>query len=710
MILDKGFKQELSKHRADILIATHPWSSPCFKIKNGQVFIYDAHNCEYILIKEILKGRWYKGLISFFVKLIERSACRKAAIIIVSSKKDRELFVKLYRIAEEKIFIIPNGACIEAPLSYEKRKEVRRKLNISDAKSVLLFIGTYYKPNIEAVKFIINEVAPKLPESNIVLLGTVSEYFKNKHVPKNVRLLGRISDAELYDWLTAVDMGINPMFSGSGINMKMLDYFSFGLPVVTTWVGARGIDGVNSKDFIVCKESEFVDKIKLLLNNDDLRKDLGKNARKLAEEIYDWKKISGELSCMLSGMIKTGEVINREKLYTLPEKSMNKPNILYITLYLPLKNIHGGGNRMFEQIKCLSDKYNICLISFLRDWEEEGVGLLKPYCREINTVSIKEKKSRSYSFTKPGFVKNYYSPEMNALIRKKISAANFDIVQFEYLPMAQYRDGLKIKAKSVLIEHQLGFLCLKKEAGIESDFLRRAVLLFRYNRLKTYEMKIFKKFDKVVFVSSYESARAGMPHSFVSPMGVDTEYFKPGKINEENIDLIYTGNFDNFQNEDAMIYFSGHIWPLIKKKRPQTNIKIIGVNSRERLGFLKEQDGIDVLGRVEDIREYLSRAKVFIMPARIGGGMRGKLLEALSMGKPVVSTSIGVEGYEEGILKAVKIADNPQDFADKTLETLCNKAMRQNLGVIARLEIEKRYRWERIFSDMDIFYKSLLLS
>lgn len=363
---------------------------------------------------------------------------------------------------------------------------------------------------------------------------------------------------------------------------------------------------------------------------------------------------------------------------------------------------------MFEQIKYLFDKYNICLISFLRDWEEEGVGFLKPYCREINTISFKEKKSRSYSFTNPGFVKNYYSHEMDSLIRKKTSAADFDIVQFEYLPMAQYRDGLKMKAKSILTEHQLGFLCLKKEAEIENNFFRKAALLFRYNRLLAYEMRIFKKFNRVVFVSSYESVCVGMQHSFVSPMGVDIEYFKPDKKNKKDVDLIYTGNFDNFQNEDSMIYFSKYIWPLIKKKRSETNIKIIGVNSKERLGFLKETDGIDVVGRVEDIREYLNRAKVFIMPARIGGGMRGKLLEALSMGKPVVSTSIGAEGYEEGILKAMKIADSPEEFADKTLEILYNKAIRENMGAIARPEAEKRYRWERIFLDMDAFYKGLL--
>lgn len=364
---------------------------------------------------------------------------------------------------------------------------------------------------------------------------------------------------------------------------------------------------------------------------------------------------------------------------------------------------------MFEQIKRLSGKYNISLISFLRDWEEEGIAALKPYCREINAVSIKEKRSRSYSFINPGFVKNYYSQELALLIREKTSAGGFDIVQFEYLPMAQYCRDLRTKAKRILTEHQLGFLCLKREAQAESNFFRKSALLFRCSRLLKYETKIFNKFDEVIFISSFESALAGIPHSFISPMGVDTDYFKPDKKNSEDTDLLYAGNFDNFQNEDSMFYFSRRIWPLIKKRRPETNFKIIGVNSEKRLGFLDGIDGISIAGRVKDIREYINRTKVFIMPARIGAGMKGKLLEALSMGKPVVSTAIGAEGYEGDVLRAVKIAASPEEFADKTLEVLGDNALRENMGAIGRAEAERRYGWERIFSDMDAFYKGLLI-
>ena len=385
-----------------------------------------------------------------------------------------------------------------------------------------------------------------------------------------------------------------------------------------------------------------------------------------------------------------------------------KQKILYVTLYLPIKNIHGGGNRMHEQIRCLSDKYDIHLISYARDWEEDGIGPLRRFCKEIDVVRVKERNSKSYSLTSPGFIKNYYSRQMSALIHKKIKEIDFDIVQFEYLSMAQYRDSFNIKAKKILTEHQLGFLCLKKEMATEKNMLKKSVLLFRYNRLLRYERKMFKKFDKVIFISGSEAGCAGYPGSFISPMGVDTEYFKPDMNKTEDIDLLYTGNFDNFQNVDSVVYFSKDIWPLIREKRPEINMKIIGVNSREKLGFLKGLSGIDVVGRVEDMRGYLRRAKVFIVPARLGGGMRGKILEALAMGKPVISTLIGAEGYSGDILKAIRIADSPENFAEKTLEVLSNETLRMNMGLISREIVEKEYRWENIFLKMDLMYQDLL--
>lgn len=306
MWLDKGFKREINRHEADILVASHPWSSPCFKIKKGQVFIYDSHNCEYLLMKQILKGRWYGWIISFFVRLIEMRACRKADVIIATSEKDKESFVRLYNVPEDKIFILPNGTYVKELGSGEEKTKVREKLGLDD-KALLLFIGAYYNPNIDAAKFLVHRLASELEDVNIAIVGTVSDYFRDKRVPDNVKLIGRVDDDELFEWLRAADLGLNPMFSGSGINMKMLDYFSFGLPVIATWTGARGIDGVDSVDFIACHEGEFLDNIRFLLRDTERRVKMGKNARLIAEKSYDWSNISNKLGDILENLYDRGK-------------------------------------------------------------------------------------------------------------------------------------------------------------------------------------------------------------------------------------------------------------------------------------------------------------------------------------------------------------------------------------------------------------------
>lgn len=357
---------------------------------------------------------------------------------------------------------------------------------------------------------------------------------------------------------------------------------------------------------------------------------------------------------------------------------------------------------MFEQVKYLSRKYDIYMISFMRDWEEQGLGPLRPFCKEIDVVRIEDRNLRSYSLTKPGFIKNYYSQEMDCLISRKIADKRFDIIQFEYLPMAQYIR--KVDARTILTEHQAGFLCLKKELEIERGFFKKIVLFFRYKRLLKYETKILKKFDRIVFISSKEAGCFNDANSFVSPMGVDAEYFKRNESYKEDTDLVYIGNFDNYQNKDAIFYFFKEIWPVIKKKRPKASLSVVGYRSKEVLSFLEKEDGIKVAGYVEDIRRCIDKARVYILPARIGGGMKGKLLEAFSMEKPAVSTSVGIEGYNGDILKAVKTADTAEDFANSVLYLIDNEDIRIKMGQTGREAVEKNYTWSHIFSEMETIY------
>ena len=168
--------------------------------------------------------------------------------------------------------------------------------------SVALFIGSAYPPNIEAVGMILNQLAPANPEVTFVLVGGASDRAivagVAPHIPGN-RLLGNVSDAGRNEAYAAADMAINPMFTGSGTNIKMLDFLAAGLPTITTPVGARGIHNRNQACFIVDDSSRFSDWINELRHNTRLRASLAAESRKLAEEIYDWRHISAQLGKLI---------------------------------------------------------------------------------------------------------------------------------------------------------------------------------------------------------------------------------------------------------------------------------------------------------------------------------------------------------------------------------------------------------------------------
>ena len=166
-----------------------------------------------------------------------------------------------------------------------------------------LFIGSAYPPNMEAVGVILNQLAPANPEVTFVIVGGASdraivEGFAS-HVPSNVKLLGAVSDAARNEAYAAADIAINPMFTGSGTNIKMLDFLAAGLPTISTPVGARGIINRNDACFIVDDINQFSDWIRRLRQDSRFRARLAAESRKLAEEMYDWRHISAQLGRLI---------------------------------------------------------------------------------------------------------------------------------------------------------------------------------------------------------------------------------------------------------------------------------------------------------------------------------------------------------------------------------------------------------------------------
>ncbi len=224
-----------------------------------------------------------------------------------------------------------------------------------------------------------------------------------------------------------------------------------------------------------------------------------------------------------------------------------------------------------------------------------------------------------------------------------------------------------------------------------------------------YEVKACEKFDKIITMTEYEKdvLKSFSAHLNIEsvPMGVDTEMFKLNGGAVESADILYLGFFSHYPNVEAVLYFYRDILPAIKKEMPRVRFNIIGYDPPEEILRLQNNNGIKVTGYVEDIRPYLAGSKVFIMPIRLGMGMRGKLFEAWAMEKAIVSTSIGCEGIDAENGKDILIADNPVDFAKKVIMLIRDERLRKRLGKNGRKKAMQKYDWDILTKKLENIYK-----
>lgn len=285
---------------ADVVVFSHPWIHPLVQDvleRERQLVVYDAHNMEGLLRTALLDDGGPGSEVVREVVVVEASLCRAADLILACSHEDRDAFGRIYEIPADRIRLAPNGAFTEAirPPTAEERARLRKEYGVSD-RPVAIFLGTRYGPNIDAVRFIGETLAPALPGIEFVVIGGAGEA-----VPERapVRATGAVSEIEKRAWLQLADLAINPMFGGSGTNIKMLEFMSAGLPVVTTPIGARGIETAGAA-FVVADRAAFAARLSAVAGDAALRRQLAGTARTEAESRYSWERISRQVGRILT--------------------------------------------------------------------------------------------------------------------------------------------------------------------------------------------------------------------------------------------------------------------------------------------------------------------------------------------------------------------------------------------------------------------------
>lgn len=295
--LSKEYIEETinATHWADVVIFSHPWVAPLISkelLKNKTV-IYDSHNVEKLLREQLLDvNSDFERYVLNKVIEAEKLAGDEADLILACSEEDVDGFVEHYNFPRSKIKVFANGVFADKilPATKKQKKEARLKLNIKFSEKICFFIGSNYQPNVDAANFILNNLAAEFENIIFIIGGGVCDKL-SKNLPSNVRAIGYIEEDEKLLWLHASDFGLNPMFSGSGTNIKMFDFMSAGLPVVTTKIGARGIATKSTPGLYLCDKEEFHQVLGDALRKDEVISDGLLNREKVLKG-FSWESIS----------------------------------------------------------------------------------------------------------------------------------------------------------------------------------------------------------------------------------------------------------------------------------------------------------------------------------------------------------------------------------------------------------------------------------
>ena len=282
---------------AQVVVFSHPWVFPLVSdaLRADHVVIYDAQNVEGYLRAQLLNP---KDPIE--AQLLERVCADEQALgeradwIVTCSHEDLQRFFRVYGFSPQKMRVAPNGVMAYATSKTRERQDCRSALGLATDQTIAIFLGSAYGPNREAAHFIVAELASAMPAIRFVIAGGVSAEFVR--LPENVIATGNLSEAQKEDWLAAADFALNPMFSGSGTNIKMFDFMASGLPVITTAIGARGIETSHREAMLVVDPTveAFVAGIARYLDRAVLAQG-AHAARACVQEGYAWEHLSVQL-------------------------------------------------------------------------------------------------------------------------------------------------------------------------------------------------------------------------------------------------------------------------------------------------------------------------------------------------------------------------------------------------------------------------------
>ncbi|MFQ5500469.1 MAG: glycosyltransferase family 4 protein [Candidatus Zixiibacteriota bacterium] len=397
--------------------------------------------------------------------------------------------------------------------------------------------------------------------------------------------------------------------------------------------------------------------------------------------------------------------------------------LLFFSHFIPWPPHGGSLQRNYNLIRQASKHFEVHLLTFTQrkllpgdDTLREAVDALKQYCHEIVVLPIDTDYSRlrwtwllatNLFSSHPYSAWRFASAGMRREIRALLEKHRYDLVHIDTIALAGYLPDFG-SVPAVLNHHNVESALLLRRAANEKSPLHRWYIGHQGKKLRQYEKDWLSQFALNLSVSSLdiEGLRAinGSAEYTVIANGTDTDYFQPGSVKGSK-ELVFAGGMTWYPNRDAMTHFCKEIYPRIRMQEPGVCMNIIGSAApRDVLDCAERDDSIRVHGFVSDIREIIRGSAVYVVPIRVGGGTRLKILDAFACGKSLVSTSVGCEGIAVTPDKDVLIGDTPEQFGDQVVRLLRDADLRRSLENNGRTLVERSYSWDSIGIDLHKAY------
>jgi glycosyltransferase involved in cell wall biosynthesis len=403
-------------------------------------------------------------------------------------------------------------------------------------------------------------------------------------------------------------------------------------------------------------------------------------------------------------------------------------DLLYVSQMPPSPPRFGGQVRMHGLMTAIARRHAITALALVEpdDDAAEVERAMRAYCEDVILVRTPgggNRAKRLLQLRSMGSSKSYERllftvPEAQAALDALLARQRFDVVNVEFPFMADYRlrqapPGAPPPAL-VLDEHNVEYDVLRQVArsgGAGID--RRVYNALNWRKLRREEERAWREFDGVTVCSENDDrrVRASVPdaRTAVIPNAVDVDFFRPRPSDppSDGRTVLFFGAIHYYPNTEGILHFLEHTWPLLAARHPQCRLKIVGPRPPPSV-LAHQSPRVEVTGFVEDLRPHLAEAAVVIAPLRIGGGTRLKILEAMAMGKAVVSTRVGCEGLAVTSERELLIADEPAAFAEAAGRLLDDPALARRVGRAAQALIEDHHSWTAAAAALEVFLRQVV--